>query len=153
MSIRGNLKEMFRSNSMDEELSKVLRSERKSLGSKIIRLRDSPKRLLSERMAAIEVRIQRIKRLSPLRLGSKSVGEESGLVDERDSVEVDIKIDHADGDVTEGYDRDQAGQGLRKPSWADIAGNRGNTYSPNEPKSKGLTSNCDRAVLVDVGSR
>ncbi|KAL6976868.1 hypothetical protein U1Q18_025653 [Sarracenia purpurea var. burkii] len=87
MSIRGNLKEMFRSKSMDEELSKVLRSERKSLGSEIIRLRDSPKPFLSERMAAIEARIQRIKRLSLLRLGLKSVGDESGLADDRDLVE------------------------------------------------------------------
>ncbi|KAL6962820.1 hypothetical protein U1Q18_037781 [Sarracenia purpurea var. burkii] len=87
MTIRGNLKEMFRSKSMDEGLSKVLRSERKTLGSEIIRLRDSPKRLLSERMAAIEVRIHRIKSLSPLRSGSKSVCDVSGLVDERDSAE------------------------------------------------------------------
>ncbi|KAL6971610.1 hypothetical protein U1Q18_031290 [Sarracenia purpurea var. burkii] len=78
---------MFISKSMDEELSKVLRSERKSLGSEIIRLRDSPKPLLSERMAAIEARIQRIKRLSPLRLGLKSVGDESGLAADRDLVE------------------------------------------------------------------
>ncbi|KAL6982104.1 hypothetical protein U1Q18_023720 [Sarracenia purpurea var. burkii] len=76
MSIRGKLKEMFRSNSMNEELSKVLRSERKSLGSEIICLRDSPKPLFSERMGAIEARIQRIKRLSPFRLDSK-LGSES----------------------------------------------------------------------------
>ncbi|KAL7003664.1 hypothetical protein U1Q18_004813 [Sarracenia purpurea var. burkii] len=79
MSIRGKLKEMFRSNSMNEELSKVLRSERKSLGSEIICLRDSPKPLFSERMGAIEARIQWIKRLSPFRLDSKLGSESVGL--------------------------------------------------------------------------
>ncbi|KAL6991678.1 hypothetical protein U1Q18_009789 [Sarracenia purpurea var. burkii] len=79
MSIRGNLKELFRSNSMNEELSKVLRSERKSLGSEIICLRDSPKPLFLERMGAIEARIQRIKRLSPFRLDSKLGSESVGL--------------------------------------------------------------------------
>ncbi|KAL6972091.1 hypothetical protein U1Q18_031776, partial [Sarracenia purpurea var. burkii] len=79
MSIRGNLKELFRSNSMNEELSKVLRSERKSLGSEIICLRDSPKPLFSERFGAIEARIQRIKRLSPFRLDSKLGSESVGL--------------------------------------------------------------------------
>ncbi|KAL6957213.1 hypothetical protein U1Q18_040471 [Sarracenia purpurea var. burkii] len=38
-------------------------------------------------MVAIEARIQRIKRLSPLRLGLKSVGDESVLVVDRDLVE------------------------------------------------------------------
>ncbi|KAL6971629.1 hypothetical protein U1Q18_031309 [Sarracenia purpurea var. burkii] len=113
MSIRGNLKGMFRSNAMDEEISKILRVERKFLGSEISRLRNSPKPLLSERMAAIAARIQRIKHLSPLRLGLKSVGDDSGLVEERDSVEVDTKIEHdstSGGEHMVGVDSSEAKQ-------------------------------------------
>ncbi|KAL6965378.1 hypothetical protein U1Q18_036434 [Sarracenia purpurea var. burkii] len=124
MTIRGNLKEMFRSNSMDEGLSKVLRSERKSLGSEIIRLHDNPKRLLTERMAAIEVRIQRIKSLSPLRSGSKSVCDVSGLVDERDSAE-------GVGVVKEAGHNDLEGGGQSGPNKdfrGDRSGQRGRRF-------------------------
>ncbi|KAL6966849.1 hypothetical protein U1Q18_032643 [Sarracenia purpurea var. burkii] len=127
MTIRGNLKEMFRSKSMDEGLSKVLRSERKSLGSEIIRLRDSPKRLFSERMAAIEVRIQRIKSLSPLRSGSKSVCDVSGLVDERDSAEGDGVVKKAGHNGLEGGG--QSGpkktlEGVKRVAASDVKGDK-----------------------------
>ncbi|KAL6973799.1 hypothetical protein U1Q18_027983 [Sarracenia purpurea var. burkii] len=61
LSIHGSLKKMLRDNSLDENLTKLVRSEKKSLESDFFDFRNCPFPLISEKLAAIETRIQRWK--------------------------------------------------------------------------------------------
>ncbi|KAL6955052.1 hypothetical protein U1Q18_040763 [Sarracenia purpurea var. burkii] len=61
LSIHGSLKKMLRDNSLDENLTKLVQSEKKSLESDFFDFSNCPFPLISEKLAAIETRIQRWK--------------------------------------------------------------------------------------------
>ncbi|KAL6953343.1 hypothetical protein U1Q18_040890 [Sarracenia purpurea var. burkii] len=88
MSLRINLKNMMRNESLDRDFSRFLRTETKSFTAELLRIDKNPDPFSPSKMASLEARIRSLKGLSPvIKEAKKATAEEILINKEEDEQE------------------------------------------------------------------
>ncbi|KAL6971516.1 hypothetical protein U1Q18_031195, partial [Sarracenia purpurea var. burkii] len=80
MSLRINLKNMMRNESLDKDFARFLRTETKSFTAELLRVDKNPDPFSPSKMASLEARIRSLKGLSPVNKEAKIVTAEEKLI-------------------------------------------------------------------------
>ncbi|KAL6971617.1 hypothetical protein U1Q18_031298, partial [Sarracenia purpurea var. burkii] len=80
MSLRINLKNMMRNESLDKDFARFLRTETKSFTAELLRVDKNPDPFSPSKMASLEARIRSLKGLSPVKKEAKNVTAEDKLI-------------------------------------------------------------------------